>query len=114
VTCRHVFLKWDGAPKLFPIVITLSLTVFQRYKVGRKHYAMTALNPLEVKKLRPLPAFLIWSFCAGLVFVALFPFVVVMIAWVTKTSGPVMSFIKVLIPLFILNRVSGKGLAASL
>jgi hypothetical protein len=75
---------------------------------------MTALNPLEVKKLRPLPAFLIWSFCAGLVFVALFPFVVVMIAWVTKTSGPVMSFIKVLIPLFILNRVSGKGLAASL
>jgi iron(III) transport system permease protein len=81
-----------GALSMILLAITLSLTVFQRYWVGRKHYAMTSLNPLEVKKLRPLPTFLIWSFCAGLVFVALFPFVVVMIASVTKTSGPVMYF----------------------
>jgi len=81
-----------GALSMILLAITLSLTVFQRYWVGRTHYAMTSLNPLEVKKLRPLPTFLIWSFCAGLVFVALFPFVVVMIASVTKTSGPVMYF----------------------
>ena len=81
-----------GALSMILLAITLSLTVFQRYWIGRKHYAMTSLNPLEVKKLRPLPTFLIWSFCAGLVFVALFPFVVVMIASVTKTSGPVMYF----------------------
>jgi iron(III) transport system permease protein len=81
-----------GALSMILLAITLSLTVFQRYWIGRKHYAMTSLNPMEVKKLRPLPTFLIWSFCAGLVFVALFPFVVVMIASVTKTSGPVMYF----------------------
>jgi hypothetical protein len=43
---------------------------------------MTFLNPMEVKKPRPLPTFSI--------------------------------IISVLIPLFILNRVSGKDLAASL
>jgi iron(III) transport system permease protein len=74
------------------LAITLSLTVLQKFWVERKTYAMTSLNPLEVKRLRPLPTALIWLFCAGTVFVALFPFLVVMIASVTKTQGPVMYF----------------------
>ena len=81
-----------GALSMILLAITLALTVFQKYWIERKNYAMTSLNPLEVKPLRPLPTFLIWLFCAGLVFVALFPFAVVMFSSVTKTSGPVMYF----------------------
>jgi len=81
-----------GALSMILLAITLTLTVFQKYWIGRKNYAMTSLNPQEVKTLRPLATFLIWLFCAGLVFVALFPFAVVMISSVTKTSGPVMYF----------------------
>lgn len=79
-----------GALSMVLLAITLGLTLLQKYWVDRKSYAMTSLNPLEVKRLRPLPAALIWLFCTGLVFVALFPFVVVMVSSITKTSGPVM------------------------
>lgn len=81
-----------GALSMILLAITLGLTIFQKYWVERKNYAMTSLNPTEEKKPRPLPAFLIWLFCAGVVFVALFPFAVVMIASITKTQGPVMYF----------------------
>ena len=79
-----------GALSMVLLAITLGLTLLQKYWVERKSYAMTSLNPLEVKQLRPLPTALIWLFCTGLVFVALFPFVVVMVSSITKTSGPVM------------------------
>ena len=79
-----------GALSMVLLAITLGLTLLQKYWVERKSYAMTSLNPLEVKRLRLLPATLIWLFCTGLVFVALFPFVVVMVSSITKTSGPVM------------------------
>jgi len=79
-----------GALSMVLLAITLGLTLLQKYWVERKSYAMTSLNPLEVKQLRPLPTFLIWLFCAGLVFIALFPFAVVMVSSITKTSGPVM------------------------
>jgi iron(III) transport system permease protein len=79
-----------GALSMVLLAITLGLTVFQKYWVERKNYTMTSLNPIAVKRLRPLPTFLIWLFCAGLVFVALFPFAVVMVSSITKTSGPVM------------------------
>ena len=81
-----------GTLSMVLLAITLSLTVFQKYWIGRRNYAMTSLNPQEVKTLRPLPALLVWFFCAGLVFVALFPFAVVMVSSVTRTSGPVMYF----------------------
>lgn len=81
-----------GALSMILLVITLGLTIFQKYWVERKNYTMTSLNPLEVKKLRALPTFLIWLFCAGVVFVALFPFAVVMVSSITKTQGPVMYF----------------------
>lgn len=81
-----------GALSMILLAITLGLTIFQKYWVERKNYAMTSLNPLEEKRLRPVPTFLIWMFCAGVVFVALFPFAVVMIASITKTQGPVMYF----------------------
>lgn len=81
-----------GALSMILLAITLGLTIFQKYWVERKNYTMTSLNPLEEKKLRPAPTFLIWMFCAGIVFVALFPFAVVMIASITKTQGPVMYF----------------------
>ena len=79
-----------GALSMVLLAITLGLTLLQKYWVERKSYAMTSLNPLEVKRLRLLPATLIWLFCTGLVFIALFPFVVVMVSSLTKTSGPVM------------------------
>ena len=81
-----------GALSMVLLAITLALTVFQKYWIERRNYAMTSLNPQEIKTLRPLPTLIIWCFCAGLVFVALFPFAVVMISSVTKTSGPVMYF----------------------
>jgi iron(III) transport system permease protein len=81
-----------GALSMILLAITLGLTIFQKYWVERKNYTMTSLNPLEVKRLRPLPTFLIWLFCTGVVFVALFPFAVVMVSSITKTQGPVMYF----------------------
>jgi iron(III) transport system permease protein len=81
-----------GALSMILLAVTLSLTLFQKYWVERKNYAMTSLNPIEVKRLGPLPTLLIWLFCAGVVFVALFPFAVVMVSSVTKTQGPVMYF----------------------
>ena len=81
-----------GALSMILLVVTLALTLLQKYWVERKNYAMTSLNPLEVKRLGPLPTFLIWLFCAGVVFVALFPFAVVMVSSITKTQGPVMYF----------------------
>lgn len=81
-----------GALSMVLLAITLGLTVLQKHWVERKNYTMTSLNPIEVKRLRPLPTFLIWFFCAGVVFVALFPFAVVMISSITKTQGPVMYF----------------------
>ncbi len=81
-----------GALSMVLLAITLSLTVLQKYWVGRRSYAMSSLNPPEVKTLPPLGTFLAWLFCAGLVFVALFPFAVVIFASVTKTSGPVMYY----------------------
>ena len=81
-----------GTLSMILLAITLGLTIFQKYWVERKNYTMTSLNPLEVKRLRPLPTFLIWLFCAGVVFVALFPFAVIMVSSITKTQGPVMYF----------------------
>ena len=81
-----------GALSMILLAVTLGLTLFQKYWVERKNYTMTSLNSLEVKRLGPLPTFLIWLFCAGVVFVALFPFAVVMVSSVTKTQGPVMYF----------------------
>ena len=81
-----------GALSMILLAITLGLTIFQKYWVERKNYTMTSLNPLEVKQLKALPTFLIWLFCAGVVFVALFPFAVVMVSSITKTQGPVMYF----------------------
>lgn len=81
-----------GTLSMVLLAITLSLTVFQKYWIGRRSYAMISLNPQGVKALGPLATLLVWFFCAGLVFVALFPFAVVMISSVTRTSGPVMYF----------------------
>jgi iron(III) transport system permease protein len=81
-----------GALSMILLAITLGLTIFQKYWVERKNYTMTSLNPILVKKLKPLPTFLIWLFCAGVVFIALFPFAVIMVSSITKTQGPVMYF----------------------
>lgn len=81
-----------GALSMILLVITLGLTIFQKFWVERKNYAMSSLNPVEEKRLRPLPTFLMWLFCTLVVFAALFPFAVVMVSSVTKTQGPVMYF----------------------
>jgi iron(III) transport system permease protein len=74
------------------VFITLALTIVQKFWVERKSYAMSALRPPEIRKLSPALTALAWLFCAGLVFLSLAPFAVVLVAAVTKTSGPVMHY----------------------
>ena len=81
-----------GTLSMILLLITFGLTILQKYWVERKSYAMSAMRPPEIKRLKPLPTFLIWFFCSSVVFVALAPFIVVIIASVTKTQGPVMYF----------------------
>jgi len=81
-----------GAISMVLISITLLVTIGQKYWVERKSYAMSSLRPPEIKRLKPLPTFCIWFFCAFLVFLSLFPFLVVIFSSVTKTQGPVMYY----------------------
>jgi iron(III) transport system permease protein len=81
-----------GALSMVLVSITLTITILQKYWVERRSYAMSSLRPPEIRRLKPLPTFLIWSFCAFFVFLSLFPFLVVIVSSVTKTQGPVMYF----------------------
>ena len=81
-----------GALSTVLLVVTMGLTLLQKYWVERKSYAMSAVRRPEVVRARPVATLLMWLFCAGIVFTALFPFVVVMVSSVTKTSGPVMYY----------------------
>lgn len=81
-----------GALSSVLVAITILVTLVQKYFVERKHYAMSSLRPPAPKRLKPLPTFLAWFFCALVVFVSLAPFGMVMVAAVTKTKGPVMYF----------------------
>ena len=66
--------------------------MLQKLWVERKNYAMSSLRPPEIQPLSPWRTRLAWLFCAGVVFVSLAPFAVVLVAAVTKTSGPVMYY----------------------
>jgi iron(III) transport system permease protein len=81
-----------GAISMILVSITLLVTMMQKYWVERRSYAMSTLRPPEIKKLRPTLTFCVWFFCISLVFLSLFPFLVVIISSVTKTQGPVMYF----------------------
>lgn len=81
-----------GALSTVLVMVTLLLTVLQKVWVERKNYAMSALRPPEILPLSPWKTRLAWLFCAGVVFVSLAPFMVVLVAAVTKTSGPVMYY----------------------
>ncbi len=81
-----------GALSMILLVLTLGLTVIQKYWVERKSYTMAALRPPEIKRLKPLSTFIVWLFCALVVFTALAPFLVIMFASITKTNGPVMYY----------------------
>jgi iron(III) transport system permease protein len=81
-----------GAISMILVSITLLVTVMQKYWVERRSYAMSALRPPEIKTLKPFPTLCIWCLCVSLVFLSLFPFLVVIISSVTKTQGPVMYF----------------------
>ena len=52
-----------GALSMILLAITLALTVFQKYWVGRKSYAMTSLNPLEVKRSGRCRTFMLDLLC---------------------------------------------------
>lgn len=81
-----------GALSTILVLLTLMLTILQKYFVERKSYSMSALRP---PKIAPMPLWatvLAWLFCAGLVFISLAPFAIVLVAAVTKTSGPVMYY----------------------
>jgi len=81
-----------GALSMILLSLTLLLTVVQKYWTERKTYAITSVQRTAVKRLSLLPTALIWVFCAGLVFIALFPFLVVVVAAFTKAHGPVMYY----------------------
>ena len=81
-----------GALSTVLVLVTLLLTVLQKLWVERKNYAMSSLRPPEILPLSPWKTRLAWLFCAGVVFVSLAPFMVVLVAAVTKTNGPVMYY----------------------
>jgi iron(III) transport system permease protein len=81
-----------GSISMVLVSITLLVTIVQKYWVERKSYAMSSLRPPEIKRLKPFPTFCIWFFCFSLVFLSLFPFLVVIVSSVTKTQGPVMYY----------------------
>ena len=81
-----------GALSTVLVIVTLILTVLQKVFVERKSYSMSALRPPEILPLSPWKTRLAWLYCAALVFVSLSPFLVVLVAAVTKTSGPVMYY----------------------
>lgn len=81
-----------GALSMVLVGITLLVTVAQKAWVERKSYAMSALRPPAIRRLAAAPTVGAWLFCAGIVFLALFPFLLVMVAAVTKTRGPVMYY----------------------
>jgi len=81
-----------GALSMILVLITFAVTVAQKTWVERKSYAMSSLRPPELRRLSPVGTWCAWLFCAGVVFVALFPFLVVLVAAVTKTRGPVMYY----------------------
>ncbi len=81
-----------GALSTVLVIVTLILTVLQKVFVERKSYSMSALRPPEILPLSPWKTRLAWLYCAALVFVSLAPFLVVLVAAVTKTSGPVMYY----------------------
>jgi iron(III) transport system permease protein len=81
-----------GALSTVLVCITLVLTILQKFWVERKSYAMSALRPPEIRSLPPLLTWAAWGFCALLIFLALAPFMLVLVAAVTKTRGPVMYY----------------------
>lgn len=81
-----------GALSMILVSITLLVTIMQKYWVERRSYTMSSLRPPEVKKLKRLQTFFVWLFCASVVFLSLFPFLVVIVSSVTRTQGPVMYF----------------------
>ena len=81
-----------GALSTVLVIITLALTVLQKVFVERKSYSMSALRPPEILPLSKWKTCFAWLYCAGLVFVSLAPFLVVLVAAVTKTNGPVMYY----------------------
>lgn len=81
-----------GALSMVLVMITLLVTLAQKYWVERKSYAMSSLRPPEIIRLKPFSTFCIWLFCVSLVFLSLFPFFVVILSSVTKSQGPVMYF----------------------
>lgn len=81
-----------GALSMVLIMITLMVTLVQKYWVERKSYSMSSLRPPEVRRAKPFLTFCMWFFCTFILFLALFPFLVVLVSSVTKTQGPVMYF----------------------
>lgn len=81
-----------GALSTVLVLITLLLTVLQKVWVERKSYSMSSLRPPEINPLSPWGTRLAWLFCAGIVFISLAPFAIVLVAAVTKTNGPVMYY----------------------
>lgn len=81
-----------GALSAILVFICVAVTLVQKFLVERKSYAMSSLRPPAARQLGPLATWAAWLFCAGLVFVSLAPFAVVLVAAVTKTQGPVLYF----------------------
>jgi iron(III) transport system permease protein len=81
-----------GALSTVLVAVTVLVTIAQKIWVERKSYAMSSLRPPTKKRLGRLASWAAWLFCAGVVFVSLFPFAMVLICAVTKTRGPVMYY----------------------
>ena len=81
-----------GALSMALVLITLVLTVAQKLWVERRNYTMSSLRPPAPKQLGRAGTWAAFTACAGVVFVSLFPFLLILVAAVTRTKGPVMYY----------------------
>lgn len=74
------------------ILITIGTLFLQRYIVSRKEYKMASLAPLAVRKLSLLVKTLATFIAYFIVFISLFPFIMIFYLSFVKSSGPVLFF----------------------
>ena len=86
-----------AAISIVAVVITTSVFLFQKLVVSRKQFSMSALHPIQPKKLKGIGSVLAHLYCYIIVAIAMLPQLYVVYSSFRKTSG------KLFVPGFSLN-----------
>ena len=86
-----------AAISIVAVVITTSVFLFQKLVVSRKQFSMSALHPIQPKKLKGIGSVLAHLYCYIVVAIAMLPQLYVVYSSFRKTSG------KLFVPGFSLN-----------